>query len=654
MNYPLISEYEIEIRKNGSSILNLPDTYEFIPSKTSPIKIFSFGSGAFAGIFKIRNLKSGKEYALRCFLSGGKQENIDRIEVISNYLENLSSVDWLCKNTLHKKGIKIKDNLYPITLLEWSHGQKLNDYVSFIIDDNQKISELQNKLVELSHDLEAKDIAHGDIQSGNVLVEQANNRGIKLKLVDYDAMYIPTLKGEQAIEKGHSSFQHPKRNMSDYNPLIDRFSFWLLLTSLEALKYDKTLWNKDLRGGFNDEDNFLFKSKDLSNPQSSELVRRLRNINERSLNFYLDNLLSNMSSPDRERVNVYAEEHNIEIKREKHITNPVQSDIEGIKEIPAESTKGSISLSKQSPIDNFKFIIKSVPQGVEVYHTSVVESNFLGKTPIELDINQYSSKKIILVGNGKTKSFYLNQNQKEYEIRLDDVDNVYQNNRIETHEKQENKREESNFAPSVNFSKNLKVYIIILLLIIIALLSWFILSNTLTSRYVPDNDYTEENIKDSEEILMDTISTELPQNTNTQKSLILTDTVGVSKEDTKNELSKYNDYYKSFLSRYFEDLSNGGDLDMYFADVVEFFIDYKTPKDKYTITRGINEYNSKFQYLKYDLLESEIVERYGDNIIVLVKIKTESEKDYSYKTLYQKYYYYIDTNKDKIFGVKRG
>ena len=649
MNYPLISEYENEIRKNGSSILNLPDAYEFIPSKTSPIKIFSFGSGAFAGIFKIRNSKSGKEYALRCFLSGGKQENINRIENISNYLENFS-VDWLCKNTLHKEGIKIKGNLYPITLLEWSHGQKLNDYVSFIIDDNQKISELQNKLVELSHDLEAKDIAHGDIQSGNVLVEQANNGGITLKLVDYDAMYIPTLKGEQAIEKGHPSFQHPKRNMSDYNPLIDRFSFWLLLTSLEALKYDKTLWNKDLRGGFNDEDNFLFKSKDLSNPQSSELVRRLRNINERSLKFYLDNLLSNMSSPDRERVNVYAGEHDIEIKRE----NPAQSDIEGIKEIPAESTKGSISLSKQSPDDNFKFIIKSVPQGVEVYHTSVVESNFLGKTPIELDINQYSSKKIILVGNGKTKSFYLNQNQKEYEIRLDDIDNVYQNNRTEMPEKQENKREESNSASSVNFSKNLKVYIIILLLIIIALLSWFILSNTLTSRYVPDNDYTEENIKDSEEILMDTISTELPQNTNTQKSLILTDTVGVSKEDTKNELSKYNDYYKSFLSRYFEDLSNGENLDVYFADEVQFFLDYKTPKDKYTITSGINEYNSRFQYLKYDLLESEIVERHGDNIIVLVKIKTESEKDYSYKTLYQKYYYYIDTNKDKIYGVKKG
>ena len=108
------------------------------------------------------------------------------------------------------------------------------------------------------------------------------------------------------------------------------------------------------------------------------------------------------------------------------------------------------------------------------------------------------------------------------------------------------------------------------------------------------------------------------------------------------------------MSRYFEDLSNGKNLDVYFADEVQFFLDDKDPKDKYTITSGINEYNSRFQYLKYDLLESEIVERHGDNIIVLVKIKTESEKDYSYKTLYQKYYYYIDTNKDKIFGVKRG
>ena len=653
MNYPLISEYEIEIRKNGSSILNLPDTYEFIPSKTSPIKIFSFGSGAFAGIFKIRNLKSGKEYALRCFLSGGKQENIDRIEVISNYLENFS-VDWLCKNTLHKEGIKIKGNLYPIILLEWSHGQKLNDYVSFIIDDNQKISELQNKLVELSHDLEAKDIAHGDIQSGNVLVEQTNSGGIKLKLVDYDAMYIPTLKGEQAIEKGHSSFQHPKRNMSDYNPLIDRFSFWLLLTSLEALKYDKTLWNKDLRGGFNDEDNFLFKSKDLSNPQSSELVRRLRNINERSLNFYLDNLLGNMSSPDRERVNVYAGEHDIEIKRE----NPVQSDIEGIKEIPAESTKGSISLSKQSPIDNFKFIIKSVPQGVEVYHTSVVASNFLGKTPIELDINQYSSKRIILVDSGKTKSFYLNKNQKEYEIRLDDIDNGYQNNHTEIFE-QENKREESNPAPSVSIRSKISEYfntffVIIVLLLILLLFYWVFSFNISSNHQVSNNNDTRENIKDSEEIPMDTIATELPQNTNTQKPLILTDTVGVSKEDPEHELLEYNDYYKEYLSRYFEDLSNGGNLDVYFANVVEFFIDYKTPKDKYTITRGINEYNSKFQYLKYDLLESKIVRKHGDNIIVLIKIKIELEKDYSYKTLYQKYYYYIDTNKDKIYGVKKG
>ena len=145
-----------------------------------------------------------------------------------------------------------------------------------------------------------------------------------------------------------------------------------------------------------------------------------------------------------------------------------------------------------------------------------------------------------------------------------------------------------------------------------------------------------------------------PQNTNTQKPLILTDTVGVSKEDPEHELLEYNDCYKEYLSRYFEDLSNGGNLDVYFADEVQFFLDYKTPKDKYKITRGIKKYNSRFQYIKYDLLESKIVRKHGDNIIVLIKIKIELEKDYSYKTLYQKYYYYIDTNKDKIYGVKKG
>ena len=37
MNYPLISEYEREIKTKGSVILKLPQHYDFVPNKIKPI-----------------------------------------------------------------------------------------------------------------------------------------------------------------------------------------------------------------------------------------------------------------------------------------------------------------------------------------------------------------------------------------------------------------------------------------------------------------------------------------------------------------------------------------------------------------------------------------------------------------------------------------
>lgn len=77
MNYPLISEYEREIKTKGSVILRLPHQYNFVPNKIKPIKIYSYGSGAMAGVFKVEGM--GKQYALRVFLNGGNPQNINRV-----------------------------------------------------------------------------------------------------------------------------------------------------------------------------------------------------------------------------------------------------------------------------------------------------------------------------------------------------------------------------------------------------------------------------------------------------------------------------------------------------------------------------------------------------------------------------------------------
>lgn len=414
MKYPLISEYEKEVRTKGSSILNLPQRYEFIPLSTTPIKIYKYGSGAFAGVFKVGSL--GKHYALRVFLNGGANEdNINRVIDISKSLSKIST-DFLCEYQLYQRGIVIKGVSYPVILMEWINGKILNDYVDSILHQNDKISELQSHLVELNKALEKNTIAHGDIQSGNVLVVEKAG-GIQLKLVDYDAMYIPELSGQKAIETGHSSFQHPKRDKSVYHSHMDRFSFWLILTALEAIKFDKNLWSKDINLGFNDGDNFLFRAKDLQSPNTSPLIKKLRAINQPSLNFYLDKLLSDDNKPSRDKVVLFEGKskitttYTIEKKTERILPNP---------EPPKPNGKEKEQKITKPTVGSTVFRIDSDPNNANVFCNNIM----LGNTPIELDITRYANKRIEIAYGNKKKAFFLNPKQKEYKVKLEET-NVF-------------------------------------------------------------------------------------------------------------------------------------------------------------------------------------------------------------------------------------
>ena len=412
MNYPLISEYEREIKTKGSVILKLPQHYDFVPNKIKPIKIYSYGSGAMAGVFKVEGM--GKQYALRVFLNGGNPQNINRVMDIAKHLGDISS-DFLCKYQLYQNGIVVKDHSFPVILMEWVNGKKLNEYVDSILNQNDKISELQFHLVKLNESMEKNQMAHGDIQSGNVLVEEKGGAGIQLKLVDYDAMFLPELSGQKAIEIGHSSFQHPKRDKSVYNAEMDRFSFWLILTALEAIKFDKNLWSKDINLGFNDGDNFLFRAKDLQNPNVSPLVKKLRNINQPSLNFYLDKLLSDSHSPKRDEVALFDKNSNVVVSYTAE-KKPVSASLE-----PSSPATPVENLS--APIDDTVFSIDSDPSNATVYCDGVV----LGVTPISLNVGQYSNKKIALSYGSSRKSFYLNSAQKVYKIKLIEEAKTYTN-----------------------------------------------------------------------------------------------------------------------------------------------------------------------------------------------------------------------------------
>jgi NADPH-dependent 7-cyano-7-deazaguanine reductase QueF-like protein len=365
MSFPSIGEYnQTIISKNGSCLRELSGAV-FVPVRTSPIKVYTFGSGANAVVFKANY--HNRTYGLRCFLNNDS-DRVIRSKSISKYLESINT-SWKIDYRFLENEIIVQGKSYPIIQMSWSSGKDLNTWIGHNLNETEKLNQLQRKIVELSKSLEDNNIGHGDIQCGNLLVEEIGSI-LTLKLIDYDGMYIPSLSHLNAIENGRAEFQHPSRSLIHFRPSIDRFSFLVIITAIELLKHDKSLWRSPLQNGFNSLDNLLFSAKDFKNYHSSELFRRARNLNSNAVNFYINQL-----------------------------TTAINSDISRVNEPSLFQNQGSRQLPDVGPPP------RTVPSGlirIESNVPSVVLNGLrpLGQTPIELDKNAFTGKELN-VSNGR-------------------------------------------------------------------------------------------------------------------------------------------------------------------------------------------------------------------------------------------------------------
>lgn len=284
IQYPINTDYEKALRKGGS-IFNTLNDIELIPSKTHPIKYYTFGAGAYAIVFKGR--VNNQIIALRCFQTSTSSVE-ERYTKIQNYFSR-KNPSWFVECDFMDNEILVNNDRYPILKMGWVTGKPLNDYIDGIISNDAALSVLQIELVALSNSLERYKTGHGDIQTGNVFINEEGS-GIKISLVDYDNMYIPELESIGSKEKGLPQFQHPARTKSDYNHKIDRFSIWVCVTALEALKNDNSLWNKKNQGGFNTGENMLFEGDDFQDPDTSSLFKKLINGNNNEVANYAEKL----------------------------------------------------------------------------------------------------------------------------------------------------------------------------------------------------------------------------------------------------------------------------------------------------------------------------------------------------------------------------
>ena len=85
----------------------------------------------------------------------------------------------------------------------------------------------------------AQPFAHGDLKPENIIVK----RNKKMVIVDYDGMFVPSMKGRFiANEIGSPGFRHPDRTHNDFDKYIDDFAIASIMLSLKAIAFQPSLY----------------------------------------------------------------------------------------------------------------------------------------------------------------------------------------------------------------------------------------------------------------------------------------------------------------------------------------------------------------------------------------------------------------------------
>jgi hypothetical protein len=251
MAWPTLQEYN-EAIQTPQNAFNDPEL------KTGTPEIDRLGlprvrTGQFASVYRMKC--AHRDWAVRCFSQEVKDQQA-RYKAIDDYLSPLH-IPHIVGFDYLDKGILVKGQWYPILRMEWVQGVLISEYVERNLRNPSALRQLAVRWVELLKVLRANSIGHGDLQHGNVLVI-----GDTLKLVDYDGMFVPVLKGQVSHEIGHPNYQHPNRTENDFGLNIDNFSAWVIYTSLVALSIDPSLWEKTKAG----DECLLFRKIDFEQP----------------------------------------------------------------------------------------------------------------------------------------------------------------------------------------------------------------------------------------------------------------------------------------------------------------------------------------------------------------------------------------------------
>jgi len=280
--YPNITEYIHAIANLKKRSLALKD-FKYVKISNEIDQL----SGNFAVVFKLVNKTRGDFHAIKCFIRPCEDRK-KRYMAIADFLKN-KNIPYFINYEYIDDGLLVNTKTmgknsypYPVLKMDWLEGHTFGKVISNACK-SQNISILKKLIKEwdtLCSTLCQFRIAHGDLKHDNIIVTKHG-----LKLIDYDGMYVPSLKGCKANEKGSSAYQHPERDVSYFDETLDYFSILVIRISLLAICHSPQLFTK-----YNTGENIIFSKHDFEDINQSQLMQELENIKDSYLQSYLQEL----------------------------------------------------------------------------------------------------------------------------------------------------------------------------------------------------------------------------------------------------------------------------------------------------------------------------------------------------------------------------
>ena len=265
MQYPLISEYVRAIQDASNNLDELAHLVPVLDDHGEPYR----SSGAFAVVFKMKDEQTGKCYALKCFTEE-QEGRAEAYRKIADELENVKSSYITSVRYLEKEifvDSSCEEDEFPVLLMDWIDGETMEDYIAKNHKDKYSMIMLCSRFYNLAFWLRSQPFAHGDIKPDNIMI----CKGDKLTLIDYDGMFVPSMKGQKSPTIGTKDFSHPLRSIDDFDKTIDDFALATILLSLHAMGQNPSLF--ELYGS---EGRLLFANNDYLSPYSSIAFKSLK------------------------------------------------------------------------------------------------------------------------------------------------------------------------------------------------------------------------------------------------------------------------------------------------------------------------------------------------------------------------------------------